>query len=289
MIKHGLIPLELDVERRVYNFTKYLKTYFKVGQYYTFDTAAENFLNNYMTDYLDETEIINGVHCIQQKKWDKIYQKYMDNIRIWLKENQQEILREYNKQLFIEVWQKYGLGSISAWEMEALCSYHSPHELVNLDTIKYGIKDFSQMNTEPEVDYFFKRGNAKIPIYKLSKIAGTVLAKDDNRSTVILLTTTGVVNVKFTRDYYAMFKKQISKVNPDGTKTVIEKSWFNRGRKLLIQGFRRDDQFVAKNYKSTGGHQLYLIANIVGNDIIIQHERVSADGTFEEEEEYNNE
>ena len=48
-------------------------------------------------------------------------------------------------------------------------------------------------------------------------VIGTVIAKNDNKHTVVLLTTTGVVTVKFTREYYSMFKKQISQIQPDGT------------------------------------------------------------------------
>ena len=48
----------------------------------------------------------------------------------------------------------------------------------------------------------------------------------------------------------------------DGTKHVTEKGWFTRGVKLLVAGFRRDDTFVAKTYKNTGFHQLYLISSI---------------------------
>ena len=101
-----------------------------------------------------------------------------------------------------------------------------------------------------------------------------------------MLTTTGVVNVKFTRDYYAMFKKQISQPQPDGTKKILERGWFQRGNLLMITGFRRDDQFVAKTYKSTEGHQLYKIDEVDGDSIIIRHERMSAQNSIEEEE-YN--
>ena len=83
-----------------------------------------------------------------------------------------------------------------------------------------------------------------------------------------------------------MFKKQISQVQPDGSKKVIEKSWFKRGTMLVIQGFRRDDQFVAKNYSHTQGHQLYKITNVVGDEIQLQHERVSPQGSYEEEDYY---
>ena len=52
----------------------------------------------------------------------------------------------------------------------------------------------------------------------------------------------------------------------------------------MITGFRRDDQFVAKTYASTIGHQLYKITDVIGCDIKIQHER--AIGTVEDDEDY---
>lgn len=111
-----------------------------------------------------------------------------------------------------------------------------------------------------------------------------MLAKDDRKCSVFLLTTTGVVNVKFTREYYSMFKKQISQIMPDGKKKVMEKGWFKRGNMLLITGFRRDDQFVGKTYKNTPGHQLYKIIEVKDGDIKLQHERWTAQGTIEEDE-----
>jgi hypothetical protein len=37
-------------------------------------------------------DVINGITCILQSKWDKIYKKEMDEVRDWLKENQEEVL-----------------------------------------------------------------------------------------------------------------------------------------------------------------------------------------------------
>lgn len=284
LIQHNLVPKELELQVRVFNFTKYLKANKKVGKYFAFDDICIQFYEKFMTDYLDELEVINGVTCILQDKWDKIYKKHMDAARDWLKENQESVLAEYNKMLFMESWEKYAKGNISHWEMEALCFYHGEHELAHIDNYRYGIVDFNELSPVPEVDYFFKRGNNQIPIYKLHRIAGTVLAKNDTRCSVMLLTTTGVVSVKFSRDYYAMFKKQISQVQPDGTKKIMEKGWFGRGNMLMVTGFRRDDQFVSKTYKSTDSHQLYKIDEVCGDQIKIRNERWTAADAFEEEE-----
>ena len=167
--------------------------------------------------------------------------------------------------------------------MDSLCFYYNDHELKDVNMNKYGLADFKNL-TSNEIDYFIKRKGNQIPIYKLYKIIGTVIAKNDTKHSISLLTKTGIVSVKFTQDYYAMFKKQISQVNPDGTKTIVEKSWFKRGNKLMITGFRRDDQFVAKTYASTASHQLYKIVEVKGEDIKLQHERVIAQNSVEEDD-----
>ena len=283
LIQKDLLPKSLEMQIRVYNFNKYLKTR-KVGKYFTFDDACITFFNKFYSHESDKLEIINGITCILQDKWDKIYQKEMDVARQWLKDNQQETLKAYNMALFKEMWDKYALGTVSKWEMDSLCFYHSEHELAKVNTYKYGIVDFFSLPSEPQVDYFFKKGGNKIPIYKLSRIIGTVIGKNDNKSTVTLLTTTGVTTVKFSREYYAMFKKQISQIGADGKKHVVEKSWFTRGTMIMVTGFRRDDMFVGKTYAATKGHQLYKIVKVDGGDIVLQHERFSPNNSIEEDE-----
>lgn len=208
----------------------------------------------------------------------------MDAAREWLKANQNEVLSEYNKQLFMESWMKYANGNTSHWEMQSVCFYHGEHELANVNMSRYGIVNFNDLSPTPEVDYFYKRGGIQIPIFKLNRIVGTVIAKNDNKSSIMLLTTTGVVNVKFTRDQYALFKKQISQVQVDGSKKIMERGWFTRGTMLMITGFRREDTFVAKTYKNTESHQLYKITEVCGDQVVLQHERWTSADSIEEED-----
>ena len=282
LVQHGLVPAELEMQIRIYNFTKYLKINCKVGQYFQFNDICMQFLEKFMPEILDQVQTMNDVFCMEQKAWDKIYQTGMDPARDWLRNNQEELLKKYNTMLFQEMWNKYAEGSDSHWEMESVCFYHSPHELKDINIYKYDLSDFNKLESN-EVDYFFKRKGINIPIYKLYRIIGTVIAKNDSKHTVILLTTTGVVTVKFTRDYYSMFKKQISQIQPDGTKKVVEKSWFRRGTMLMITGFRRDDMFVAKTYAATPTHQLYKITEIIGDEMKLQHERITVNNGMEEE------
>lgn len=276
LLKSGLVPEELNKQKQVFVFNKFLKDNKKVGKYYVFDEGSLNFYSQYYD--LNELDVINGITCILQTKWDKIYQKEMDEARNWLKENQDEVLNQYNNLLFNETWNKYATGNISAWEMESLCFYYHKHELADIDKHKYGIVNFSTLSYEPEVDYFFKRAGRDIPIFKLYKIAGTIISKNNTKASVAILTTDGVVNVKFTKEYYAMYNRQISEVQADGSKKVLEKGWFSRGTKIMVTGYRREDTFVAKTYKATSTHQLYRIMNVEGKNITLEHERVNLNG-----------
>lgn len=272
LIQHDLVPKDLELQKKTFLFTKYLKANKKVGKYYVFDNACEEFYNKNFD--MDKLEVINGLTCIQQTVWEKIYQDTMNAARDWTKDKQDEILQKFNMILFKECWDKYATGNISSYEMEALCFYYHEHELANVNISKYGIVDFNELPSEPIVDSWFKRNGHDIPIYKIHKIIGTVIGKNDNKSSVTLLTPTGVVNVKFTKEYYAMFNRQLSEQQEDGTKKVIEKGWFTRGVKLLIAGFRRDDTFIGKTYKSSGFHQLYKITDVYDNgEIKLTHDR----------------
>ena len=197
----------------------------------------------------------------------------MDKVREWLKENKTQILQQLNSILFKQTWEKYADKNISAWEMESLCFYYHDHELANIDFEKYGISDFNNLN-DREISGYFKRNGREIPLYKISTIVGTVIAKNDTKATINLLTPTGVVPVKFGKEYYSMFKKRISRLNPEtNKKQVVEEGWFKKGTLLMINGYRRDDTFVSKTYKNTNAHQLYKIVNVKGRDIILTHER----------------
>ena len=271
LIQNDLIPSSLEFEKKIFFFNKYLKEHKWKQFYYIPDKYATNFYEKYCD--MDYINIQGDVFWIEQKNWDNDYKLYMDKARDWLKENQNEILNELNIKLFKAEWDKYATGSLSAWEMASLCFYYHEHELKYINKQKYGIIDFNILSPTSEIDYFFRRNGKQIPIYKLYKIAGTVIGKNDTRHIITLLTTTGVVSVKFSRDYYAMYNRQISEKDDNGIKKVKEKGWFTRGTKLLISGYRREDTFVAKKYQSSGGHTLYKIIEVNGRDISLTSTR----------------
>ena len=130
----------------------------------------------------------------------------------------------------------------------------------------YDISNYFELDEEPQVDRVFTtRDGSEIKMFKISRIAGTVIDKDKNKSSVILLTPTGVVTVKVWKNQFAAWDKQISERGADGVKHVIEKSFFTRGNKLIITGIRRGDNFIPKKYKNTP-HELFEKILEMNND-----------------------
>jgi DNA polymerase-3 subunit alpha len=262
--KYELLPTdtaEQILAHRVYEFNRYLKAACKLNtEYYKLDDRAINFLIE-----LGKENLITSEMTMSIKSWDKIYQGHMDIFRAWIASDKDNILKELNSIIFMEDWNKYAKGTISSWEMEVLCFYYHEHELENVNQDLYGFVDFYSLSEDPEVDRTFVKNDKEIKIFKLHKICGTCIAKNKTKATVTLLTTTGVVNVKFRKEYFSLFDKQISEYGADGLKHIVEKSWFNRGNMIVVMGMRSGDDFIAKKYASSGGHQLYKIETINDN------------------------
>ena len=275
LMEFNLIPSEYDFQCRVYNFNKYLKK-FKINNSYGLNNIALNFYsNNFDMDLLTPAE--GGfIFEIKQTDWDKIYKKQMDIIRPFIQKNNEELLNSVNVRLRNDLWDKYCEGNISKWEMDSISCYIHEHELKNLKNGFYGLSDYARLPEEPEVSYEFRAKDTgkKIPLYKIHRIAGTVLDKDKAKKTVTLLTTSGVVTVKIFGDAFTHYDKQISEKQPDGTKKVVEKSWLSRGNKIIVTGIRRDNDFIAKKYKNTPHHLVELITSIDNGYIKTQIERV---------------
>lgn len=277
LIKYNLLPQDEEsvLALRVYEFNRYLKAKCKTSATrYTLDERALCFLSEIGSDNIVKQNADNNLFFLDTKEWDKIYQSWMDLFRDWIAADKENILKQLNEQIFLEEWHKYADGNISSWEMEVLCFYYHEHELLNINKNKYGIVDFNSIPENPVVDSVYHRGSNDIKLFKLYRICGTCIAKKKEKGTVTILTTDGVVDVKFRKEYFALFDKQISEVGADGAKHVVEKSFFNRGSKIIVTGIRDGDSFISKKYSSTGGHQLYKIDEIFDNgDVRLRSER----------------
>ena len=257
----GLIPKEYDLQRRVYNFNKYVKK-FKYDTYYLFDDVAMHFYEaNFDMDKLTPSDESESGFMIKQTVWDNIYQHHMDIIRPWVKKNASVLLEQVNERLTSDMWNKYCVGSLSKWEMDAVSFYSHDHELKGLRKDLYEIVNFSSIPENPVVERVLPIKGRQIPIFKLYRIAGTILDKDKNKKTVTLLTTDGVVTVKIFGAVFTHYDKQISEKGADGKKHVIEKSWLSRGNKIIVTGIKQSDGFLAKKYSRTPYHLVELITD----------------------------
>ena len=289
LIRYGLLPEDTNEQimaRRVFEFNRYLKAVCKSAEMpgmYKLDERAINFLMELEEEKHIQYDGANGYY-LSEKIWDKsVYQPWMDVFRKWIAANKDEILNNLNSTIFKEDWDKYAKnGNISAWEMEVLCFYYHDHELSNVNKEKYGFVNFFELPEDPIVEKTFPTKNGgQGKLFKLFKICGTCIAKNKVKSTVTLLTTDGVVEVKFRKEYFSLFDKQISERDCDGVKHVVEKSWFNRGSMIIVQGYRSGDNFIPKKYATTGGHQLYKIEEVKSNgDLILRDSRYQ--GTTED-------
>ena len=272
LIDFGLIPDEYDLQRRVYNFNKYLKK-MKIGDYYGFDSLAFNFYSNrFDVDLCVACDDTESGFKIKQVDWDNIYQKHMDIIRPYVKSHNAELLEAVNNRLITDMWNKYCTGSISKWEMDAISCYIHSHELIDIDYDECGLDRFGDLALTPQIDRYIPIKGKMIPIFKLNRIAGTVLDRDKSKKMVTLLTTDGVVTVKI-YGVFQQYDKQISEKGADGKKHVIEKSMFTRGNKIIVTGIRDgENEFRAKTYKNTPYHHVELITSI-DNGIITTRSR----------------
>lgn len=265
LIKYNLLPTNEEKQimaRRVYEFNRYLKAICKFNATdYKLDERAVAFLAELDKESLIKTA--NNSLLLGIKAWDKVYQEWMDVFRNWIATNKDQILENLNTIIFKEDWDKYAYkNNLSAWEMEVLCFYYHEHELAHLNNTRYGFVDFYKLPEEPMVDRTFKKGGREIKIYKLFKICGTCIAKNKTKGTFTLMTTSGPVEVRDSREHFALYDKRISEIQPDGTKKIMEKSWFDRGNIIAILGMRSGDNFIMKKYASSNSHTIYRIVSI---------------------------
>ena len=274
LIDFGLIPDDYDMERRVYNFNKYLKKMKLDSEFFGLDTVAFDFYSKHFDiDKLLPCEDTESGFKIRQAAWDVFYQRHMDIIRPYIQKNAAKLLVEVNGRLMSDTWDKYCLGTMSKWEMDSVSFYSHEHELANVDLDRYEFSDFWELPDEPEIDRVIPIKGKLVPILKLHRIIGTVLDRDKAKKTVTLLTTGGVVTVKIFGGVFAQYDKQISERGADGKKHVIEKSMFSRGNKIVVCGVRDGDSFRAKKYSKTPWHLVEQITDVYEDGRVVIHAR----------------
>lgn len=285
------LPRELTAP---YNFKKYAcSKQFLYGTHPQFRSKKLYWLDDKALRYFNancRNELQEGVDWFEQddmtlvvdKAIEKLFKPVIDTLKEYI--NKPEFIKEYNKCLYRAKYEDMiEVEDVNKWGFET-CSYYpyDGHELSGLDLDRYNISRFEDLPEEPlfiEKSY----GKRSWKQYDISAICGTVLSKNDNNHLVAILTPElEVVNVKFNGGVYAHYKAQISEQGAEGKKIVRDKSWFERGSLIIIAGYRRGEDFVAKKYKSNVfNHQVQKI-DIVNEDgsAVIRSTRYG----FEEEE-----
>ena len=169
----------------------------------------------------------------------------MDKAREWLKSNHDEVLKLimkwYSKMSGISM--RLVIYQLGKWKVYVF-TIMNMNLLMWIDTSM--VYQTSELPLEQRLNQRL-REMEEIPIFKLNKIVGTCIGKNKTKGTVSLLTTDGVVTVKFRPEYFAMFDKQMSERQADGTKKIVEKSWFNRGSMIMLTGMRRETNLYLRN------------------------------------------
>lgn len=231
-----LILFKESFKNKVLRKDKSLKTknkVFKVEDMETYDRlVGDNGVLSVTPNYYE----------VSEKEFDKFFQKEISDLKEWLKT--EEPINRANKYALNEAWKKHaGSMSYAKWEMETLSYYYHEHELAHVNTEMYDISSFSDLPEEPVVIGESKFNGRTFPKYALTHIAGTVIAKNATKHLVTILTHDGsVVSVKYQGNF--SYYDKTTKING----SVVENSWFAKGNYLLVYGFRRGGQFVAKKY-----------------------------------------
>jgi DNA polymerase-3 subunit alpha len=86
-----------------------------------------------------------------------------------------------------------------------------------------------------------------------------VLDKDKLKHTITLSTPEGIIMVKVYRSQFSKYDQVLSTVADDGTKSLIQDSFFKKGTHLMVTGIKRGDMFVPKVYKEVGIAPILMI------------------------------
>ncbi len=292
---------QVNYELRLFNFKQYIFSNKKLivkrtgkGEGTFFfklpNKVSEEFFLDYFASEMKEGEDVekfeehyfytpDGGLAVKKGAVENVFKKLIkDFTNTTLGKNNIETVNSHRHKL---KWnERVKCSDIAKWEMDSLSFYHGNHELANIDKSEYSLSIYDKLPEVPVITEYNEYRGRKIPRFELTRICGTVLDKDKNKSTITLLTLSGVVKVKFYKGQFGFYDKQIShRFEGEDKSKVLEKSWFKRGSKLLITGYRRDKQFVPKKYSDSAyRHTVQLIKEInEDGTLVTQIERIDTD------------
>ena len=134
LMKKNLVPDSLTEEKKCYNFTKYIRKMRRSGYYEIDEISKDYLLERFPADKIEKVSDKNGeFEAIKESWWDYIYNRFMDNVRAWIRQDHDHLLHELNDTLLAEELDKYGRGNILDWELQSLNFFYSGHPLDGVD------------------------------------------------------------------------------------------------------------------------------------------------------------
>lgn len=249
LVDLNLLPDTLIRQIHIYKVTKHLKKFYVFGEYIVPDDQMLEYIERFNASLLKYDA--DGTHVVL-KEWEKFYKKEMEVVKAYIAANHEILLNQVNQIAIQELLDKYAKGDTAYREMEALSYYYSYHELSTqeykpwLESME--VSNFGDLPEEPIIEW--QEGERKV--FRLHKIVGTAIGRDKGKGIVGILTPDGFIKVKFYKSQFIRFDKQIKENG------ITEKSWFSKGTKLMLQGYRDGDTFVVKAYKNSSMKQPIL-------------------------------
>lgn len=245
LIELGLVPDKLLEQEILFKVNRFLRKESRYGDLLIITPGVKPFIDE--MDYSDMEYDADGTEYTKFINWERYYKGKMDVMRNWIKANHDELLEKVNKAAVQELLDKYAKGNRAYQEMEALSYYHSYHELESEEYLEWlnkdvGTTNFFDMPEDPIIEWEGANGGKK---FELFKIAGTSIGRDKTKGIVGFLTPEGFLTVKIYRSTFTKYDKMIKENG------MTDKSWFSKGSKLLLQGYRTGDVFMLKGYKDS--------------------------------------
>lgn len=171
----------------------------------------------------------------------KSFEKYYNKEVIPLKEEIKKPIyaKEFTKKKRQEYWLKECQGSISEWEIDTIL-FNSNGFVIDTEQVseRHKITEFNDLKNLP----FIGTNERGFREYEISAITGVVVGYNNQKKLVYVLTKeSGVVTIKMSRKKYTHYQE----------KTEADDSWWLRGTKLVLLGYKNGEAFYVK------GNQIY--------------------------------
>lgn len=230
-VRH-VLPSEFDKLLALYDFRNRIEGRNK-------EKMNEEIEKLFITHYSKEVEyeFKDGQLNIDMKSWKKYYDKAIKPLKEELKK--EEYAKEFTKQKRKEYWLEECSSTFEEGEIETIL-FNTKDFIIDTEQVseRHEISEFKDLRNAP-----FKGKNSRgFPEYEISAITGVSVGYNHQKKLVYLLTKeSGVVILKMNRKTYGHYHE----------KSEGNKSWWERGTKLVVLGYKNGESFMVK------GNQIY--------------------------------